>query len=67
MLTFHLQVVGLRDVQQVVAVRDHEVVFLALLVDEGDVPLLAGSGGVEVSVPPYRARGERPYRSCRTV
>lgn len=37
MPTFHLQVVGLRDIQQIVSLGDLELVLLIVLVDKGDI------------------------------
>lgn len=47
---FHLEIVGLRNVEQVVAIGDFEGVRVAFFVDEGYVPLLAGFGGIDVAV-----------------
>jgi hypothetical protein len=46
----HLEVVGLRDVEQVVAVGDFEGHFGAVLFDKGHFALLAGFGRGEVGV-----------------
>ena len=47
---FHLEVVGLCDVEQVVAVCDGEGVGLAVFVDEGYVALFTRLGGIEVAM-----------------
>lgn len=59
-LTFHLEVVGLRNVEQVVPVPHLEGVAVALLVDEGDPALLAGFGRLDVPVPSGARAGEGP-------
>ena len=46
----HLKVVGLRYVEQVVAIAYGEGVGVGVLVDDGYVAFLAGEWGVEVAV-----------------
>lgn len=56
--TFHLEVMGLGYVEQVVALRYGKLVFLAVLVDEGDPELLARLRRVYVAMPCGRGRRE---------
>lgn len=63
--TFHLEIVGLRDVEQVVPVRDLESVLISLLVNEGDPPFLTRLRGFYVPVAGRVRGGEGPESGAR--
>lgn len=56
--TFHLEVMGLRYIEQVIALRHGQLVFLAVLIDECDPELLARFRRLDVAMPCGRGRGE---------
>lgn len=56
--TLHLQIIFLRNIEEVVAGADSEGVFLAVFVDKGDVELRARGRRGDVAVEEVRSGGE---------